>query len=87
MEGRSVRTTLGEFIHEESAGGIVLLVATVVGLLWANAAAASYASFWSRSITLHLPGVQTHETYAALVNDGLMAIFFFVVGLEIKRSW
>jgi len=84
--GRSVRTALGEFVHDETAGGVVLLVATILGLLWANLAAASYLSFWSRSVTLDLVGVQSHETYTELVNDGLMALFFFVVGLEIKRE-
>jgi Na+:H+ antiporter, NhaA family len=83
---RSVRTALSDFVRDETAGGIVLLAATVAGLLWANAAGSSYASFWSRSIELRVSGVHSHETYAEFVNDGLMAIFFFVVGLEIKRE-
>jgi NhaA family Na+:H+ antiporter len=83
---RSVRTALGDFLRNETAGGIVLLAATLAGLVWANTAGSSYTSFWSHSVTLNAHGVHSRETYAELVNDGLMAIFFFVVGLEIKRE-
>jgi len=83
---RTLRTPLGEFVLDETAGGVVLLGATVLGLLWANMAAASYVGFWSRSVTVGFGVVHSHETYVQLVNDGLMALFFFVVGLEIKRE-
>ena len=85
-EGRSVRGALAEFVHDETAGGVVLVVATVLGLLWANLATAGYASFWSQPINVDLGFANVHETYAEFVNDGLMTIFFFVVGLEIKRE-
>jgi len=85
-EGRSVRGALAEFVHDETAGGVVLVVATVLGLLWANLATAGYASFWSQPINVDLGIANVHETYAEFVNDGLMTIFFFVVGLEIKRE-
>ena len=83
---RSIRTALGDFVRDETAGGIVLLAATVAGLLWANVAGSGYTSFWSHSVDFRLAGIHSHETYTELVNDGLMAIFFFVVGLEIKRE-
>jgi NhaA family Na+:H+ antiporter len=83
---RSVRSALGDFVHDETAGGIVLVAATVVGLVWANLATAGYASFWGRSVDVALGPIDLHQTYADLVNDGLMTIFFFVVGLEIKRE-
>ncbi|MGZ4707936.1 MAG: Na+/H+ antiporter NhaA [Acidimicrobiales bacterium] len=84
--GRTVRGALAEFVHDETAGGVVLVVATVIGLLWANVATAGYASFWSHPINVDLGFADVHETYARFVNDGLMTIFFFVVGLEIKRE-
>ncbi|MGZ4728358.1 MAG: Na+/H+ antiporter NhaA [Acidimicrobiales bacterium] len=84
--GRTVRGALAEFVHDETAGGVVLVVATVIGLLWANVATAGYASFWSHPINVDLGVADVHETYAQFVNDGLMTIFFFVVGLEIKRE-
>jgi len=84
--GRSVRGALAEFVHDETAGGVVLVIATIIGLTWANLATASYASFWSHPINVSLGFADVHETYAEFVNDGLMTIFFFVVGLEIKRE-
>ena len=68
-----VLTPLAEFLREEAAGGIVLLVATLCALVWANLAGGAYASVWTE-----------HRVDA--VNEGLMAFFFLVVGLEIKRE-
>ncbi len=76
------------FIDREVAGGVLLLVATAVALIWANSMwAASYQNFWHAEIELvvgpwHLP----HLSVGHFVNDALMALFFFVVGLEIKRE-
>jgi NhaA family Na+:H+ antiporter len=78
---------LREFLRTESAGGVVLLVATAIALVWANSPwQSSYTEFWSRDLTL---GVGSHSISLDLqhwVNDGLMTLFFFVVGLEIKRE-
>ncbi len=73
-----------EFLRTESAAGIVLIGATAVALLWANVAPASYHDFWSTE--LWLPGPDHALTLHAWVADALMAVFFFVVGLEIKRE-
>ncbi len=81
-----VRGMLAEFAHDEAAGAVVLVVATGLGLAWANLATAGYHGFWGREVQVDLIGVHVGETYAEVVNDGLMAIFFFVVGLEIKRE-
>ena len=76
------------FIDREVAGGILLLVATAAALIWANSAwADGYQNFWHAEIELavgswHLP----HLSVGHFVNDALMALFFFVVGLEIKRE-
>jgi len=77
---------LRDFLHTEAAGGVVLVVATAAALVWANVSPSSYHDLWSTVFT-----VGTAERHLALtlrdwVNDGLMAIFFFVVGLEIKRE-
>jgi len=81
---RRVRT----FVHIEAAGGVVLLIATVAALIWANGpAAGSYDSFWQTDVTLFAFGdFELTDTLGHWVNDGLMAIFFFVVGLEIKSE-
>jgi Na+:H+ antiporter, NhaA family len=76
-----------EFARTEAAGGIVLLVCTAVALLWANSPwSESYFAFWHRPITFGIGGSVTVTTIAHTINDGLMAVFFFLVGLEIKRE-
>ncbi len=80
---------LRKFLHIEIAGGIVLLVATVIALIWANSPfSGSYDDLWGTEITLlAFNGFELRETLGHWVNDGLMAIFFFVVGLEIKSEF
>lgn len=78
---------LPEFLHQESAGGVALLVATIAALVWANAIGeTSYTSFWETGLTLGFGSLSLDEDLRHWVNDGLMALFFFVVGLEIKRE-
>ena len=85
--GPVVLRPLVDFLHTEAAGGIVLLAATVVAMAWANSPfKSSYTSLWHTHLTI---GLGTHVVDLDLqewVNDGLMAVFFFVVGLEIKRE-
>jgi len=76
------RPPLIDFIHDELAGGLVLLVATALALVWANLAPGTYESLWAWHPPLDLLHLDLH----GWINDGLMAIFFFVVGLEIKRE-
>jgi NhaA family Na+:H+ antiporter len=75
------------FLHVEAAGGILLLAATVVALVWANSPwQSSYESLWSTGIRIEIGGYVFEEDLAHVVNDLLMAGFFFVVGMEIKRE-
>src|SRR5215207_5203898 len=75
------------FSHVEAAGGILLLAATVVALAWANSPwQSSYESLWSTGIRVEIGGYVFEEDLAHVVNDLLMAGFFFVVGMEIKRE-
>src|SRR5687767_4133276 len=78
---RPIRT----FLVTESAGGVILLGAAVLALLWANLGD-SYESFWTTEIKLEVGGFELAEDLRHWVNDALMVIFFFVVGLEIKRE-
>lgn len=76
-----------QFAHTASAGGIVLLVCTAIALLWANSPwAASYHHFWELEIAFGAGPFAFRSTLHHLINDGLMVIFFFLVGLEIKRE-
>ena len=71
-------------LHSDAAAGVALIVASVIALVWANVAPGSYHDLWST--TLSLPGPEHALPLEAWVNEGLMTIFFFVVGLEIKRE-
>jgi NhaA family Na+:H+ antiporter len=82
--GRPVRN----FLRIEAAGGLLLIVATVVALVWANSPwSHSYHELLETHISLHVGDLlHLDEPIEAWINDALMAIFFFVVGLEIKRE-
>lgn len=71
----------------EAAGGIVLLLCTIIALLWTNSPwATSYEIIWQTKITVGIGNWTLSKPLILWINDGLMAIFFFVVGLEIKRE-
>ncbi len=75
------------FAKTAAAGGIVLLVATAAALIWANSPwEHSYHRIWYTQATITLGTVSHSESRHEWVNDGLMSIFFFLVGLEIKRE-
>lgn len=75
------------FAKMEAAGGILLLLATVIALVWANSPwAESYHGIWHTTFTLGIGRNVLSWSRHVWVNDGLMAIFFFLVGLEIKRE-
>ncbi|MDZ4819814.1 MAG: Na+/H+ antiporter NhaA [Planctomycetota bacterium] len=81
-------TPFQRFLHIQAASGIVLLLCTAIALYLANSAwAESFAAFWHTEITLSIGAWKLEGSIGHLiVNDGLMTIFFFVVGLEIKRE-
>jgi NhaA family Na+:H+ antiporter len=75
------------FLDAEAAGGVVLLVAAVVAIAWANSPwRASYDTLWSTELAVRIGSSGITDDLRHWVNDGLMALFFFVVGLEIKRE-
>jgi len=76
-----------DFAHKASSGGILLIVATVVALVWANSPwGESYASLWQTKLTVGVGDFSISKDLTHWINDGLMAVFFLVVGLEIKRE-
>jgi NhaA family Na+:H+ antiporter len=75
------------FLRVEAASGVVLLACTAVALAVSNSPwAGAYAAFWHTPVGLRVGPFELTESLAHWVNDGLMTIFFFVVGLEIKRE-
>ncbi len=76
-----------EFAARETSGGVLLLACTVAALVWANSPwADSYAALWHTQVSVGLGRFGFSKDLHFWVNDALMAIFFFVVGLEIKRQ-
>ena len=69
------------------SGALLLLMATVVAIAWANIADGAYESFWETHLSIGLGDIHIDFTLHALVNDALMAIFFFTVGLEVRREF
>ncbi len=84
---RTVVQPLQAFLHTEVAGGVVLLAAALVALVWANSPAAdSYTALFETELVLRVGSFVIAEDLAHWINDLLMAFFFFVVGLEVKRE-
>ncbi|PWC39159.1 Na+/H+ antiporter NhaA [Azospirillum sp. TSO35-2] len=80
-------TRLATFLKTESASGVVLMVAAVLALLWANSPAAPlYDTILAMKVAVTAGGVGLDKPLILWINDGLMAIFFLLVGLEIKRE-
>ena len=80
-----VQTTL-RFVEIEAAGGIVLVFAAAIAMIWANLDIGSYDSFWHSHIKLDLAIWSFDQSLQHVVNDVLMVVFFLVVGAEIKRE-
>ena len=78
---------LQSFLDTEASGGVLLVLAAAVALVWANSPwRASYEALWATTLRIDLGGFHIAEDLRHWVSDGLMALFFFVVGLEIKRE-
>ncbi len=83
---RAVVRPLREFLRWEASGGVALLLATAAALLWANLAGPSYEDLWATVVRVEVGGVALEQDLRHLVNDGLMTLFFLVIGLEVKRE-
>ena len=78
---------LQQFLHAEASGGILLIICTLIALAWANSPfAESYHHLWHTYLSIEVGEIGLNYSLHHWINDGLMVIFFFVVGLEIKRE-
>jgi Na+/H+ antiporter NhaA len=83
---RNLEAPVREFLRTETGGAAVLVVATVAALLWVNIDRASYAAVWTSTLSIRLGGSGVSQDLRQWVNEGLMAFFFLVVGLEARRE-
>ena len=82
-----MKANFKEFLQMESAGGIILMAAAALALIAANSPAAGlYAYFLETPVEVRVGALQVAKPLILWVNDGLMAVFFFLVGLELKRE-
>ena len=88
MDKKILRSTpFQKFVKIEGFGGILLLIATLTALIWANSAlGASYTSIWNYKVGIKTESFELYKPLLLWVNDGLMTVFFFLIGLEIKRE-
>ena len=79
---------INEFLHKEASGGILLIICTVIALAWANSPwSQSYNHLWHTYLNVNIGNLlNLNYSLHYWINDGLMAVFFFTVGLEIKRE-
>ncbi len=86
---RAVRPTdlFREFVRSNVTSGVLLIAAAAVALLWSNSPiGATYNALWQTKLPIGIADAQLSLTLQHWINDGLMAIFFLAVGLEIKRE-
>ena len=82
-----MKNTLERFLHSQSTGAIILFFAAILAFFWANSPWSNlYYHLSHLDLGIHFHGQQYHLSLGHWVKDGLMTIFFFVVGLEIKRE-
>jgi Na+/H+ antiporter NhaA len=84
---RNLQTPLRTFLRTETGSAAVLLAATVVALLWVNIHPGSYESLWHTDLSIHVGRMGISQDLREWVNSGLMALFFFTVGLEARREF
>jgi NhaA family Na+:H+ antiporter len=84
---RGILAPIQRILRFEAASGFLLFIAAALALVWANSSfSASYFDLWHTDIGFHIGDFDIEHDLHFWINDGLMAIFFFVVGLEIRRE-
>ena len=82
-----MRNFFNAFLHNESIGGVLLLICTIIALVGANVSGFEWLpALWHTEASISIGTFSIDMTLEEWINDALMAVFFFVVGLEIKRE-
>jgi Na+/H+ antiporter NhaA len=84
---RNLEAPLRDFLRTETGSAAILLVGAVAALIWTNVSASSYESVWHTTLSIRIGGSGITQDLRHWVNDGLMTLFFFVVGLEARREF
>jgi Na+/H+ antiporter NhaA len=84
---RNLQTPLRAFLRTETGSAAILLAAVVAALVWANVDPASYERVWTTTLSIRLGGAGISQDLRGWINTGLMAFFFFVIGLEARREF
>jgi Na+/H+ antiporter NhaA len=84
---RNLEAPLRDFLRTETGSAATLLVAAVAAIVWINVDAASYNTVWHMTLSVKVGGADISQDLRHWVNNGLMTLFFFVVGLEARREF
>ena len=84
---RHLAAPVRDYLRTETGGALILFAATLAALVWANVDHGSYESVWTTNLSVQLGGEGISLDLRQWVNEGLMALFFFVVGLEARREF
>jgi Na+/H+ antiporter NhaA len=84
---RNLQTPLRAFLQTETGSAAVLLAGVVAALVWANADPASYERVWTTTLSVRIGGAGVSQDLRGWIDTGLMALFFFVIGLEARREF
>ena len=88
MLKRIIISPFQKFAKMESLSGVLLFVATILALVWSNSSFNNiYESIWQYKLGFSFQNFELKKALILWINDGLMAIFFFLIGLELKREF
>src|SRR5688572_5993704 len=83
----SILKPVERYMHNESTAGVLLLLSALIAMAWANSPwGEAYFHLWEHEISIQAGEYVIKNTLHHWINDGLMAMFFFVIGLELKRE-
>jgi Na+/H+ antiporter NhaA len=85
--GQARETPLRRFLRTETGSAAVVLVAALAALAWANIDPPSYTHVWQTTLSVHIGGAGPAHDLRYWVNSGLMTLFFFIAGLEVRREF